>query len=45
VETYLSVVNLAGAEQCIQRIITRYQKPGKVDQKAAGNVKEDEEEI
>lgn len=44
-EAYLSVIDLAGAEQSVKRVIARNDKPGKVHQELAGDIKEDEEEI
>lgn len=39
--TYLSVINLAGAEQSIKRVVTRNNEPSKVDEELSGNVEED----
>jgi len=41
----LSVIDLASTEECIQRIVSWDYETGKVDQKFASNVKEDEEEV
>jgi len=41
----LCIINLAGAEQCIERVITWNQKSGEVDQEFTGNIEEDQEEV
>lgn len=43
--TYLSVIDLAGAEQSAQRIIPRDDKPGDVDKEFPSDVEKDEEEV
>ena len=42
---YLGIIHFARSEQCIQRVIARNQKAGKVDQKSAGDVEENQKEI
>jgi hypothetical protein len=41
----LSVIDLAGAEQGIQRVVSRNDEAGNVDEEGAGDVEEDEEEV
>lgn len=41
----LGVINLAGAEQRVQRVVTRNDKAGEVDEELSSNVEEDEEEV
>lgn len=43
--TYLSVVDLAGAEQGVQRVVAGDDEPSNVDEELAGNVEKDEEEV
>jgi len=43
--TNLGVINLAGAEQGVQRVVARNNKSSDVDEKLAGNVEEDQEEV
>jgi hypothetical protein len=43
--TYLSVVDLAGAEEGVQRVVARDNEAGNVDEELAGDVEEDEEEV
>jgi len=43
--THLSVIGLGGAEQGVQRIVTRDDETGDVDQELASDVEEDEEEV
>ena len=42
---YLSVIGFAGAEQSLQRVVARDDEPSHIDEKLAGNVKENEEEV
>ena len=44
-ESYLSIIDLAGAEQGIQRIIARHQKAGEVDQKGTADIEEDQKGV
>lgn len=44
-DAYLSVVDFAGAEERIQRVVARNDETGNVDEELAGNVEEDEEEV
>jgi hypothetical protein len=41
----LSVVNLVTAKQRLKRVVSREDEAGKVDEKFASNVEEDEEEV
>lgn len=41
----LSVIDLAGAEQGIERVVAGNDEAGNVDEELAGNVEEDEEEV
>jgi len=41
----LSVINLATAEQCFERIVSRENEASKVDEELSTDVKEDEEEV
>jgi len=41
----LSIIDLAGAEQGRQRVITRNDEAGDVDEESASNVEEDQEEV
>ena len=41
--TYLSIINLASTEECIERVVSGYQEASKVDQKGTSNVEEDQE--
>jgi hypothetical protein len=41
----LGVVDLAGAEQGFERVVSRDNEAGEVDQELAADVEEDEEEI
>jgi len=41
----LCVINLAGAEQGFQRVVTRDDEPGKIYKKLAADVEEDQEEV
>jgi hypothetical protein len=43
--TNLSVINLAGAEQGVQRVVAGDDKASNVDKELASNVEEDEEEV
>jgi hypothetical protein len=43
--TNLGVINLAGAEQGVQRVVAGDDEASNVDKKLASNVKEDEEEV
>ena len=43
--SYLSIVNLACAEQCLQRVVPRNDKSCNVDEKFASDVEKDEEEV
>lgn len=43
--TYLRVINLAGTEERIERVIPRQYETSKVDEKLAGDVKENQEEV
>lgn len=43
--THLCIINLARAEQRVQRVITWDQKSGEVDKEFASDVEEDEEEV
>lgn len=42
---HLSVIDLACAEQSVQRVVTRDDKPGNVDEELSSNVEEDQEEV
>lgn len=44
-QTYLCIINLARTEKRIEGIVSGKEKTGKVDEKSAGNVEEDEEEV
>jgi hypothetical protein len=44
-KAYLSIVSLAGAEQSFQRVISRNDEAGEVDEELASDVEEDEEEV
>jgi hypothetical protein len=41
----LSVIDLARAEQSLQGVVTRNDKPGNVDEEFSGNVEKDQEEV
>jgi hypothetical protein len=43
--TYLCVIDLAGAEQSVQRVVAGNDESGNVDEELASNVEEDEEEV
>jgi hypothetical protein len=43
--THLSIIDLACAEQCVQRVVAGNHKAGDVDEEGAGNVEEDEEKV
>lgn len=43
--TNLSVINLAGAKQGVQRVVAGDDKASNVDKELASNVEEDEEEV
>jgi hypothetical protein len=45
VGTHLSVIDLARAEECVQRVVAGNHKAGDVNEEGAGNVEEDEEEV
>ena len=42
---YLSVIDLAGAEESAQRVVSRDDKASNVDEELASNVEKDEEEV
>lgn len=44
-ETYLSVIDLAGAEQSVQGVVARDDEASNVDKELASNVEKDEEEV
>lgn len=44
-EAYLSVINRSSGEESIERVVARDDETGQVDQKLAGDVEEDEEEV
>lgn len=41
----MGIINLAGTEQCFQRIVSWNYESRKVDEEFASNVEEDEEEV
>jgi hypothetical protein len=43
--TYLSVIDLAGGEQSVQRVVAGDDESSNVDKELASNVEEDEEEV
>ena len=43
--SYLSIVDFACAEQCLQRVISWDNKSCNIDEKLSGNVEENEEEV
>lgn len=43
--TYLSVVNFAGAEESVQRVVAGDDESGNVDEELAGDVEKDEEKV
>jgi len=42
---YLGIVGFAGAEECLEGIVSGNDETGKVDKEIAANVEEDEEEV
>ena len=44
-QTYLSIIGLAGREQSVHGIVSGEQEASKVDEELAGDVEEDEEEV
>lgn len=44
-KSYLSVICGTGSKQRIQRVVSRNQETGKVNQELAGNVEENEEKV
>ena len=44
-QTHLCVIDLAGAEQRVQRVVAGDDKASNVDKELASNVEEDEEEV
>ena len=44
-QTYLCIIDLAGTEKRIERIISWDQETGEVDKEGAGDIEKDEKEV